>query len=444
MLRRKITENLLKWKANPDKHPLLIRGARQTGKTFIVDDFAKKHYKSCIHINFEDDPRYSEIFNGGLSQKSLTRLISSAFLDIPIIPGDTLLFLDEIQSCPRARVALKFLSGGDFDVIATGSLLGVNSSKVSSYPVGYEEYMDMYSLDFEEFLWAIGMKEDVISYVADNIRDGHAIEQPLLDDFQKYFAWYMAVGGMPEVVNDFIKNNDFGRVRAIQQRIVENCKSDISKYAEGVMKSRAKECLESIPDQMGDRFRYVDVSGVKGARRSMYDGGLEWLMDAGVVFKCHNVSAPVPPLKFNRNFDVFKVYLHDTGLLVSMIDDIDVLRLISGSALVNKGKIAENVVAGEIVRKSRKLMYFERKSKGKDSLEIDFVLNLGDGVAAVEVKSGNNNKSKSLDSVMGEKYRVPRGIKLETTNVLKDDRGVEHYPLFACAFVFPDESGYKL
>ncbi|MDR3205739.1 MAG: AAA family ATPase [Candidatus Methanoplasma sp.] len=436
-----MSENLLRWKANPNKHPLLVRGARQVGKTFIIDDFAKKHYKSCIYINFETDPRHAGLFEGALDARTLTQLISLRFIDTPIIPGSTLLFLDEIQSCPRARVALKFLSGGDMDIIATGSLLGVNKFEVSSYPVGYEEYMDMHSLDFEEFLWALGADDGMISHVADKIRRKEPPEQSIMEDFQKYFTWHMVVGGMPEAVNDFVRNKDFIRVLAIQKKIVESCKSDISKYAKGAMKTRAGECLNSVPYQMGDRFRYAGVEGVKGARRSMCDGSLEWLIDAGVIFKCHNVSEPAMPLKFNRNFDVFKVFFHDTGLLASMMEAENIFEIVKGNVLVNKGKIAENAVAGEIMRKRGELMYFARR---KSDAEVDFVLGLAEGVTAIEVKSGNNNNSKSLDLLMSDRYHVPRGIKFEISNVYTDDRGIEHYPLFACAFVIPDSSKYVL
>ncbi|MCL1811171.1 MAG: AAA family ATPase [Methanomassiliicoccaceae archaeon] len=430
----------MKWKANPKRHPLLVTGARQVGKTYSIEDFAAKNYESYIYINFEKSPSLRKIFNGDLDMETLIMNITARFSETKIVPGKTLLVLDEIQSCPNARTAMKSFSGDPrFDVIATGSLLGLNQSEVSLYPTGYEEYMEMYSLDFEEFLWALGIGADIISSVSTKLNLKEPLDPFILETFEGYFRQYMAVGGMPGVVDDFIVNKDFGRVRAIQKNIIRSYEDDISKYAKGVVRTRAKECLYSIPDQLGRRFRYNEVTGVHGARRSMYDGGIEWLIGAGVVFKSYKITEPTPPLTYNRDMALFKLFLHDVGLLVCMMESDTVSMLLEGSPLVNWGKVAESAVACEIVRKQIEPMYFEDKN-----LEVDFVTVIERDVVMTEVKSGNNKMSKSLDSVMSRKIGHIRGVKLERSNVITDHTGVEHYPLFAAAFIFPDDSGYKL
>jgi predicted AAA+ superfamily ATPase len=440
VLRRKITDDLGKWKKNPKRHPLLVTGARQVGKTYIIDDFARKNYDSFIYINFETTPSLRKIFDGDLDMDTLAMKISARFSEKKIVPGKTILVLDEIQSCPGARTALKSFSGDPrFDVIATGSLLGLNHSKVSLYPTGYEEYLEMHTLDFEEFLWALEIDAGLISSVSEKLNRREPLDPFILETFEEHYRKYMAVGGMPEAVDDFAANKDFGRVRAIQEKIIRSYEDDISKYAEGIVRTRAKECLHSVPDQIGRRFRYNEVTGVHGARRSMYDGGIEWLIEAGVAFKSYRVTEPALPLTYNRNMGLFKLFIHDVGLLVCMIEGETAPMLLEGDSSVNGGKIAENAVACELVGKRIRPMHFGRKD-----LEIDFVTVLGRDVVMVEVKSGNNKRSKSLDSVMsGERGRM-RGIKLERTNVAIDEEGVEHYPLFAAAFIFPDDSGYKL
>lgn len=440
MLRRKITDDLIKWKANPKKHPLLVTGARQVGKTYTIEDFALKNYDSYIYMNFEKSPSLKGIFDGDLDIETLVMKITARFVDVKIIPGRTILVLDEIQSCPNARTALKSFSGDQrFDVIATGSLLGLNHSKVSLYPTGYEEYLVMRTLDFEEFLWAIGADEGLIFSVSGKLNRKEPLDQFILETFEEYYRRYMAVGGMPEVVDDFTVHKDFGRVRAIQEKIIRSYEDDISKYAERTAKTRARECLHSVPDQIGRRFRYSEIGGVHGARRSLYDSGIEWLIGAGVVFKSYKITEPARPLTYNRNMNLFKLFVHDVGLLVAMTEKETASMLLEGNQLVNGGKIAENATACEIIRKRIEPMYF-----GDKDLEVDFVTAIGSDVVMIEVKSGNNKTSKSLDSVMSRSKGHMRGIKLERTNILIDRDGVEHYPLFAAAFIFPDDSGYKL
>ncbi|MDR0523158.1 MAG: AAA family ATPase [Candidatus Methanoplasma sp.] len=440
MLRRKVEADLLRWKRNPRRHPLLVRGARQVGKTFSIDRFARANYENYVYINFERDVSHREIFRGDLDVDTLIREISSRFIGKRLEPGSTVIVLDEIQSCPGARTSLKsFSEDGRFDVIATGSLLGVNFREVSSYPVGHEEYLDMYPLDFEEFLWALGAGDAAISRISRDLNAREPLDPHVLSAFEGYHSWHSIVGGMPEAVAEFVASNNFGNVLRIQRRIMAGYLADIAKYAEAPDKSRAQACLRSIPEQMGARFRYSDVESRKNAGARTYERGIDWIVDAGMAHRCRNVTEPSLPLEFNARYDAFKLYLRDTGLLVSMMEEDSIPELLKGNALVNGGRVAENLVAGEIGSKGIPLMYFEKKGR----LEVDFVANIGGQVAAIEVKSGNNRQSKSLASVMSERYGVPRGIKLERTNVYVDDKGVEHYPLFAASFIFPDRSPFR-
>lgn len=435
MLRRKITNSLLKWKNDPHKKSLLVRGARQVGKTFAVDDFAKKNYGTYIYINFEENPQYASFFAGSRSVETIMRNISAEFKDADFIPGDTLIFLDEIQNCPNARVAFKFFSiDGRYDVIGTGSLLGVRYKEVSSYPVGYEDVLDMYSLDFEEFLWAMGMKNDIIDHVRTCLSKKEPIDQFILDRFNEYMRWHMVIGGMPQVVNTFIDTNHFGKVLSVQKRITGGYVDDIMKYASGLDKNRVRASFESIPQQLSKKnkkFIYADVEGRKDSRYETYGSSLSWLYDAGLIDFCYNLNEPALPLMSNRKNGIFKIYLRDTGLMISMMEGGLDKALLSNDLFVNEGGIAENLVADMLGKSGYPLTYFEKNG----SLEVDFVLNLNGVASAVEVKSGNNKRSKSLSVVMSDKYRVKRGIKLENSNVFIDDGGVEHYPIFAAAFM---------
>jgi predicted AAA+ superfamily ATPase len=436
MLKRKITEALLRWKSDPKKKSLMVRGARQVGKTFIIDDFARKNYENYIYVNFELSPSTKKIFAGDLDTGTLVDEIEYTF-KTHIVPGKTLIFLDEIQSCPAARTAMKsFTIDGRYDVIASGSLLGLNYKDVSSYPVGYEEDMILHPMDFEEFLWAMGVEDDKIAKVSDNLRNKKPLGNAALDAFENYFRQFMVVGGMPEVVSIYAETKDVNLVLLRQREIVEKYRSDIAKYAYGRDKMSARLCLDSIPGQIGRRFRYSDVAGKGNVGAREYGSGLEWLYDSGITQWCYNVTEPASPLSVNRRFNVFKLYMWDTGLLSSMMEDDVALSILHGSDNMNIGKIVENVVAGVIGRKNMMITYFEKRG----SLEVDFILSTGGKVTAIEVKSGNNTRSRSLDSVMSDRYRVPRGIKLEKTNVYVDEKGVEHYPMFAAAFIFPDHT----
>ncbi|MDR3205855.1 MAG: AAA family ATPase [Candidatus Methanoplasma sp.] len=439
MLKRKITEDLIRWKNDPEKKSLLVKGARQVGKTFIIDDFAKKNYENYIHINFELAPKTRNIFAGDLDAATLTREINYHF-NTRIVPEKTLIFLDEIQSCPPARTAMKsFTLDKQYDVIASGSLLGLNYRDVPSYPVGYEESMVLHPMDFEEFLWAMGVDDGKISDAALRLKNKEPLGNAALNMFDDYFRQFMAVGGMPEAVKTYARTRDLNQTLIRQRTIADQYRDDIAKYASGKDKTTARLCLDAIPAQIGQRFNFSEAAGKSNVGRREYGGGLEWLYDSGIIQWCYKVSEPALPLSVNRRLKIFKLYMWDTGLLTSMMEGGPAYSLVRDEGGVNRGKIAENAVAGILGGKDTMITYFEKKG----NLKVDFILNIDDQVTAVEVKSGNNTKAKSLDSIMSDAYKVPRGIKLERTDAYVDEKGVEHYPLFAAAFIFPDKSPHR-
>lgn len=437
MLERKITQKLIEWKKEKKKPCLLIRGARQVGKTYIIDDFAKNNYKSYIYINFELMPEYKKIFDGNLDIKTLIMKLEVTFPEVQIRPNETILFLDEIQSCPNARTALKTFSlDGRIDVISSGSLLGLYYKEVTSYPVGYERIIDMYPLDFEEFLWGIGIKKETIEYVRQCFEETKEVDEYILKQFSEQFKMYMLVGGMPNVVNEYINTSSLNKVITMQKAIVENYLIDIAKYAEKNNKQKIINTFNSIPIQLSKnnkKFRYSEIlEDEENIGERKYTSAIEWLKDAGIINFCYNLSEPAIPLVSNIRQNCFKIYMRDTGLLISMFETGVQKAVMDEELYINQGAILENVCSEELKTRYDKIMYFERKS----SLEIDFILNIDGKVTAVEVKSGNNKQAKSLNSILENYKTVTRYIKLEKDcNVYKDDNNIEHYPLFMIMFL---------
>ena len=438
MLRRKITSILQTWKQEVNKPCLLIRGARQVGKTFIVEEFAHTNYPNYIYINFELAPEYKEIFRqGNLSFDTIRIQLESFFPEVKIVRGQTLLFLDEIQACPEARTALKSLAlDGTLDVIASGSLLGLYYKEVSSYPVGYERALDMYSLDFEEYLWAIGISSHVIDDLRRHFFLGQALPVTLIQKMSEYFRDYLLVGGMPAVVNEFIRQKSFVGSRTIQTQILETYKVDVVKYASTPNKSKIMKTLASIPGQLARKnkkflFSQIDVHDEHASERK-YISALLWLQDAGIINYCYNLSEPALPLAVNKKLESYKIYLRDTGLLLAMLDRDISQSILHYNWTVNEGMILENVFAQEIISRYGELTYFERKSR----LEIDFIMNINGVATAIEVKSGHNRQAKSLQSIKDNYPSVRRWIKFEPdANLSRDEKDIEHYPLFMAMFL---------
>ena len=437
MLERKITSILKEWKNEEKKPCLLIRGARQVGKTFIIDDFAKKNYENYIYINFELTPEYKNIFEGNLDIKTLIMKLEVTFPNVNIVPNKTILFLDEIQSCPNARTALKsFALDGRIDVISSGSLLGLYYKEVTSYPVGYERVIDLYPLDFEEFLWGIGIKRETINYAKDCFENIKPMDEYIMKQLAEQFKMYILVGGMPNVVNEYVKTSSLSKVLILQKAIVENYLLDVVKFAETSNKQKIINTFNSIPIQLSKKNKKFLFSEIKEDEENVgerkYASSIEWLKDAGIINFCYNLSEPALPLISNIRLNCFKIYMRDTGLLVSMLEEGTQKAILDDDLYINQGAILENACAEEIATRHSKLMYFERKS----TLEIDFVLNIDGKVTAIEVKSGKNKQAKSLKSIIQNYKTVTRYMKFENDcNIYKDEESIEHYPLFMIMFI---------
>lgn len=437
MLKRKITQTLIEWKKEENKQCLLVRGARQVGKTFIIEQFCKENYESYIYINFDLMPTHKDIFNGDLDADTIIMKLEVTFPNIEIKPGKTILFLDEIQSCPNARVALKSLAiDKRLDVIASGSLLGLYYKEITSYPVGYERIVDMYPLDFEEFLWAVGIKESLIESIRTNFKNKTKIDEFILKQINQQFRMFLIVGGMPRIVDEYIKEKSLAKVMNLQKSIVEDYKLDVVKYAETNVRQKVLNTFDSIPAQLAKKnkkFSYVNIlENEKNIGERKYSSSIEWLKNAGIINFCYNLSEPAAPLKANLRLDCFKIYVRDTGLLMSMFEDGIQKDILNDELYINEGAILENICAEEIQTRYDTLMYYEKKSQ----LEIDFILNIDGIITAIEVKSGNNKQSKSLKSIVNNYKTVSRYIKLEKdTNIFVDELGIEHYPLFMIMFI---------
>lgn len=431
MLKRKIYQSLIEWKKQTEKMCLVVKGARQVGKTFIIDKFARENYENYVYINFDENPGYKVIFDGDLDVNNLIKQISLRVPNVSLVPHKTIIFLDEIQNCPNARTALKFLAlDKRFDVIASGSLLGINYKEVESFPVGYTEQLEMYSLDFEEFLWANGIEEQSILDVKEFFDKKEVVPQAMHERMMELFKEYIVVGGMPRVVNDFVKNHNFANVLKIQKAIISDYEDDIAKYADGSEKAKARACFLSIPKHLSKdykKFRYSLVMPSGSSRK--YAGSLMWLYDAGIINFCHNLEIPQLPLEGNSKSDTFKVYMRDTGLLVAMLDEGTQEDIIDGNLGIYKGAIYENIIGDVLAKKGKKLYYFEYNS----TLEVDFFIRYERVITAIEVKSSGNSKSKSLETLM-EKYGVKKGIKLAPSNYGKKGE-IDIFPIYMAIFL---------
>lgn len=433
MLKRKIDDRFTSWKNNPDHLPLVVEGARQVGKTTSIETFAQKTYKTFYNLNFFSDPGLMTIFDGALDPESIITRITLAFPSQKYVPGSTLILLDEIQHCPNARTALKFLAKhSDFDVIASGSLLGISLSDETSLPVGYTETVKMHPLDFEEFLWATDISEKVISELKSCFHDRRPVDDYVHQRMLDYFAMYTVVGGMPAIVASFAKDRDYSKVLRMQRGIVADYRKDAVKYAEGSEKVKVVRCLDSIPAQLAKankKFQYSVVEKKASSRK--YGDSLIWLEDAGIVNLCRNLSRIDSPLAGFAKDNEFKLYFNDTGLLISMYEDGTARRIVEGEMGIHKGAIYENIVASALASQDIPLFYFAPS----DTLEIDFVINFRGRPCLVEVKSGENTKSKSLNTVLGNlKYNVDQAIRLSRKNV-GEDGGIIALPLYMVTFL---------
>lgn len=422
MLKRKIEQRLIEWKDTAGHKPLIVKGCRQCGKTFSVLKFAKEHYKNVVYLNFYENPDYASVFSGSLEIDNLIIMLSALLPGrAKFEAGKTVLVLDEIQDCPEARTALKFFRmDGRFDVIGTGSHLGVKGygREPKSIPVGSETVMDMYPLDFEEFLWANGIEEPLINMLKKNLEAQIPVQEALHNRMRQLLLQYAVVGGMPDVVQTFMDTRQMDEVLRMQRDIVRSYEDDMVKYADRKDKSRIKECFASIPRQLSKENKKFQYSVVKkGSTASKYAGSLQWIEDAGIVSRCYNLSITELPLDGNVVEDVFKVYMRDCGLFVSMLEDGTQFDILQGRLYGYKGAIIENLIADIFAKMGRKLYYFHKDS----GLEVDFVIRYKGECTLVEVKASTGN-TKSTKTILHhpEKYHVFSAIKLGDYNVGKE------------------------
>jgi predicted AAA+ superfamily ATPase len=436
-LRRKFDAFLLEWKAREDHLPLIVKGARQVGKTETVRRFARQEYTDFIEINFVERPEFKEIVRDGFSVDSIIRNISIIDPNLHFTPNETLLFFDELQEFPEIATSLKFFAqDGRFDVVCSGSLLGLQVKRVKSYSVGYQETALMHSLDFEEFLWGCGYRDEQILGLLDPVIARQPFGAAVKNTMDRLFMDYCATGGMPDVLEMYFVKGTFERVPQTQRRILEDYREDIRKYAEGFDPVRIQNVFDSIPVHLARENRKFQWSTVsKGAIRKDYWGCVEWLEDAGVVNKCRRMDVPELPIGAHLDNDSFKLYMCDSGLLLSMLEkevqeDVRIRRNLG----TWKGGLFEHIVGEALVKVGVPLAYFKRENS---TLEMDFFVRSADCLVPVEVKA-ENNRSKSLRTMIDrEIYKDIRwGVKLVNGNV-GFENGILTLPQW-CAFKIPE------
>ena len=423
MLRRKFYDTLAKWKASHGRECLFVKGARQIGKTFIIDWFGRENYSSYISLNFIINRDDSRIFGENLQADAIFAAISAVHPDFRLVPGDTLIFLDEIQSCPRARTALKSLAiDGRADVIASGSLLGLaflddehqKERSQESIPVGYEKHVAMHPLDFEEYLWAKGYDENAIGLLRDSFAKCESVPSVINDKFLSLFREYLAIGGMPEVVSTFVGENNFGMAYEAQSKIVDANLDDIARYAAKTDKPKIRACYLSLPEQLARenrKFKYSAVASGGSARR--FSSSIDWLRESALSIQCFNTSETCVPLNVYKIGDTFKMYLTDVGILTAMMgfrakkDILD--NTLAGFA---RGGLYENAIAQQMVSRGYTPYYYQKSPRLG---EIDFLIEHESGVVPIEVKAGRNTSS-SFDTML-KRDDVAFGYKFITGNV---------------------------
>lgn len=418
LLKRKIDKYLTDWKNRPDKKPLIIKGARQIGKTRSVEWFAGQNYASVIEINFIEQKRYREIFNDGFEVDAILKNISLLNPELKFIPGNTIFFFDELQACPNCATSLKFFKlDGRFDVICSGSLMGISYNEIESNSVGYKEDYEMHSMDFEEFLWAKGYNDEFTADLLSHMLDVRPLSELQMDTLMSLFRDYVIIGGMPEVVSTYVRNKNFSGTLDIQRQLLKDYEEDITKYVEGLDKAKVKAVYNHISTFLAKgnkRFQITKIA--RNARNRDYMGCVEWLADAGVVNVCYCLNQPELPLKGNYDPKMYKIYFKDTGLLIASLDEEAQEDLRANRNLgTYKGAIYENIVGDMLVKQGYRLFYYH---SDRPALEMGFFIRDADSLIPVEVKA-NGGATASLNRLLNDdKYNdVKYGIKLGYRNI---------------------------
>ena len=434
MLKRKITHSIKKWVDSKSRKCLVIQGARQTGKTYIVERFAEENYEEIVEINFKQIPSAMDIFSDDLTVDNMIMAMRFRFPEKKIIPGKTLIFLDEIQECQEAITSLKFWAlDNRFDVIASGLLLGIDYKRASSYPVGYVDYLKMYGIDFEEFLWGMGISEDMIMNLCRYIDSKDIVPEAIHSQIMKYFRQYIAIGGMPEAVQKYIDTRDFREVDRIQRSLLQGYQYDIAHYATAEEKVKAEKCYLSLAKQLLDKenhkFQYKEVE--HGGRAQKYFSSIEWLLRADMVHLCKRVTDIRFDLDDYARDDFFRAYTTDLSLLMAMKDFSLKQHIIENTLDGNsKGGIFECAIADVLYKKGYQLYFYKNETTKK---EIDVIIQKDGKVIPIEVKSGNT-RANSLKTIMKNNKDISFGYKFIDGNIGVSEEGIITLPLYMVAF----------
>ncbi|SDB68755.1 ATP-binding protein [Butyrivibrio sp. INlla16] len=435
MLKRKVTEQLKNWISTKDKKCLIVKGARQTGKTYIIEQFARDNYEETVEINFKETPSAAEIFSGDLTVDNMVMALRFRFPEKKIVPDKTLIFLDEIQECPEAITSLKFWATDNrYDVIASGSLLGIDYKRSSSYPVGYVDYITMHGLDFEEYLWGLGISDDMIRSLQSFFSEKKAVPEGIHNQMMSYYRQYIATGGMPEAVQKYIDTKDYREVDKVQRSLLQGYLYDIAHYATAEEKVKAEKCYLSLSKQLLDKenhkFQYKEIE--HGARAQKYYSSIDWLLRADIIQLCRLVSDMRYDLDDYARDDFFRAYTTDLSLLIAMKDFSLKQHIVENTLSGNtKGGLFECAIADALIKKDYSLFFYKNETTKK---EIDFLIQKDGKVIPIEVKSGNT-RATSLNSVIKNKSDIDFGYKFIDGNIGVGDAGIITLPLYMALFI---------
>ena len=418
LLERKVDTVLSNWRQNPDRKPMIIKGARQVGKTKSVNAFAKRYYKSVVQINFVEQPKFKNIFDDGYEVNVILKNISLLAPSFQFIPGDTLFFFDELQECPKCATSLKFFKlDGRYDVICSGSLMGINYKEIESNSVGYKEEYEMHSMDFEEFLWAMNYSQDFVEELYNHMKELRPLSELQLNTLFGLFKDYMVLGGMPDVIKSYVNNKNFSGTLALQRQLLVDYDEDITKYAVGLDKAKIRNVYNHISVFLAKENKRFQISKVGvNARNRDYVGVVEWLSSAGIINPCYCLADVELPLKGNYDPKLYKIYFKDTGLLIASLDEEAQNDLRANRNFgTYKGAIYENIVGDMLAKQGYNLYYYKQDNP---ALEMDFFVRDANSLIPVEVKAKDGVSASLRKLVDSDKYGdIKYGIKLGYKNI---------------------------